>query len=446
MTRAPHRPRRGRGGARLAALALAALALAAGCGGGGSEPAAVATPAATAPATAAEATAAATPSAAPSAEATATPSAAATATPEAAATPSPTATPTPTATAAAAPREAPVPQVEVTGLGRWFNSEPFTIADQLAQGRIVLIDFWTYTCINCIRTLPFLQDWHAKYADRGLVILGVHTPEFEFEYDPVNVAEAIERLDVAWPVAQDNEFATWRAFGNRFWPAKYLFGPGGEVIYRHFGEGRYAETERRIRDALTAAGHDVRDIPAGAEEPQRDSAAREQTRELYGGYARNYAQNGLYAAQDEYYGGPDREQFYTDIDTSAVRRVHHQWYLQGLWRNEREAVVHARATGALEDYFAFLFRARSVNVVLNPPRDEPFEVVIEIDGRPLRPGEAGADVVFDADGRSLIRVDEPRHYAIVELPEWGEHDLKLASNSDNFAIFALTFGNYLEGA
>ena len=125
--------------------------------------------------------------------------------------------------------------------------------------------------------------------------------------------------------------------------------------------------------------------------------------------------------------------------------MHHRWYVHGLWRNEREAIVHARETQHLEDYFAIVFRARSVNVVLSPPRDEPFEVVIEIDGRPLRPEEAGADVVFDAEGRSLILVDEPRHYAIVELPEWGEHELKLASNSDNFAIFALTFGSYLEG-
>ena len=148
----------------------------------------------------------------------------------------------------------------------------------------------------------------------------------------------------------------------------------------------------------------------------------------------------------EYYDGPDEERLYSDIDTAEQPRVHHRWYVHGLWRNEREAIVHARQTEALEDYFALVFRARSVNVVLDPPRDEPFEVVIEIDGRPLRPEEAGADVVFDAEGRSLIRVDAPRHYAIVELPEWGEHELTLASNSDNFAIFALTFGSYLEGA
>ena len=338
------------------------------------------------------------------------------------------------------------PQREVKGLTGWHNSEPFTIADQLEQNRVVLVDFWTYTCINCIRTVPFLKDWHEKYSERGLVILGVHSPEFDFERDSDNVADAIERLGIAWPVAQDNDFATWRAFDNQFWPAKYLLAVSGEVIYSHFGEGAYNKTEQVIRDALVAAGWDVSDIPFGTEEPERDPVAQSQTRELYGGYERNYNQRGIYAAQAEYYSGPDQEQLYTDIDASVEERTHQQWYVQGLWRNEREAIVHARQTESLEDYLTLLFRARSVNVVLSPPRDDPFEVVIELDGRPLRPEEAGADVVFDDAGRSVIRVDEPRNYAIVELPEWGEHDLKLLSNSDNFAIFAFTFGSYLEGA
>ena len=156
------------------------------------------------------------------------------------------------------------------------------------------------------------------------------------------------------------------------------------------------------------------------------------------------ASAGVYAAQDEYYLGNDREVEYADI-ADASERVHDKWYVHGLWRNEREAIVHARETTGLEDYFAFLFRARSVNVVLEPPPGQSYDVYITIDGRPLSADEAGSDVVFDAEGNSLIRVDEPRHYAIVELPEFGEHDLRLASNSDQFGVFALTFGSYLEG-
>ncbi len=339
-----------------------------------------------------------------------------------------------------------MPEHEVTGLGTWFNSEPFTIAEQLERGNIVLIDFWTYSCINCVRTLPYLRSWHEKYADRGLVILGVHRPEFAFEHSTENVAAAIERLDVTWAVAQDNDSRTWNEFENRYWPHKFLFDTTGKVVYSHFGEGRYAETERQIRQALTAAGHDVSDIPVGTvSNADRESGVRNRTRELYGGTRRNYHSNGVYAAQEIYYLRGNQELLYED-ETAPEDRVNHKWYVHGLWRNESEAIVHARETENLEDYFAFIFRARSVNVVISPPEPESFEVYIEIDGRPLTSEEAGEDVVFDDQQRSFIRVSEPRHYAIVELDAFGQHELKLRSNSDNFAVFALTFGVYLEGA
>ena len=345
-----------------------------------------------------------------------------------------------------APDGTVTPERELTGLTAWLNSEPLTIAGELEAGRVVLIDFWTYTCINCIRTLPYLREWHEKYADSGLVIIGLHAPEFDFEHEAENVLAAMERLDVGWPVAQDNDFRTWRAFENRFWPAKYLFGVDGRIRYEHFGEGQYIETEEEIRAALTQAGHDVTSIPLGSVGPVRDPDAGAQTRELYGGYERNYHVRGLYAAQDEYYAGPDLELEYYDIDTAKRDREHNRWYVHGLWRNEREAIVHARQTANFEDYFALRFVSRSVNVVLNPPPGASFTVVVELDGRALTHEEAGADIVYDEAGRSIIVVTEPRAYAIVELPEWGDHELKLRSNSDQFAIFALTFGNYLEGA
>ena len=345
-----------------------------------------------------------------------------------------------------APDGTVTPERELTGLTAWLNSEPLTIAGELQAGRVVLIDFWTYTCINCIRTLPYLREWHEKYAGSGLVIIGLHAPEFDFEHEAENVLAAMERLDVGWPVAQDNDFKTWRAFENRFWPAKYLFDVDGRIRYSHFGEGQYLETEEEIRAALTQAGHDVTSIPLGSVGPVRDPDAGAQTRELYGGYERNYHVRGLYAAQDEYYAGPDLELEYYDIDTAERDREHNRWYVHGLWRNEREAIVHARQTANFEDYFALRFVSRSVNVVLNPPPGDPFTVVVELDGRALTREEAGADIVYDEAGRSVIVVTEPRAYAIVELPEWGDHELKLRSNSDKFAIFALTFGNYLEGA
>ena len=387
-----------------------------------------------------------TPTATPEPTPTATPAPTPAATPE----PTPTATPDPTPTPEPTP-EGPriVPEFEVVGLGRWFNSEPFTIQQQLEAGNVVLIDFWTYSCINCVRTLPFLRDWHEKYADRGLVILGVHRPEFAFEHSAENVAAAIERLDVPWPVAQDNDSRTWRTFKNRYWPAKFLFDKTGEVVWQHFGEGRYTEAERAIRTALTEAGHDISGIPVGTVNNQaRDPNSRDRTREMWAGLSRNTSTarpEWRSAAQDEYFLGANQAWPYTD-DTPTAERKNHFWYAQGLWRAERYAFVHARETENLEDYFVFIFRARTVNVVISPPRPEPFEVYIEIDGRALTAEEAGPDIEFDDEGQSFIRVTESRHYEIVQLPAFAQHELKLASNSDNFAIFALTFGVYLEGA
>ena len=149
------------------------------------------------------------------------------------------------------------PAPDFVAPGEWFNTdgEPLSI-DQLTddEGRVVLVDFWTYTCINCIRTLPYLKAWDAEYRDRGLTVVGVHAPEFAFERDAGNVADAIDRNGIEYPVVQDNEFGTWTAFGNQYWPAKYLIDADGEVRYVHFGEGGYEETEAAIRSLLAEAG------------------------------------------------------------------------------------------------------------------------------------------------------------------------------------------------
>ena len=336
---------------------------------------------------------------------------------------------------------------ELVGLDAWLNGAATTIARELARGNVVLIDFWTYTCINCVRTFPFLKEWHAKYGDRGLTIIGVHSPEFEFEEEIANVRQAIEQYDIRYLVAQDNRFATWRAFNNRYWPAKYLIGPAMEVRYQHFGEGDYLETEHEIRAALLEAGWELSGVAEGTEAvaPQRDPVSRGQTRELYGGTRRNYGRI-QYAAQPEYYLQAGVDQFYTDIEGGPRERENHRWYLQGLWRNEEEAIVHARTTEQLEDYLAFKFTARSVNVVLTVPEGgEPFNVYVELDGRWLTPQEAGADVRFDGEERSFVRVTKDDLYRLVVLPEWSTHELKLRSNSDQLAIFAFTFGSYLGG-
>lgn len=140
------------------------------------------------------------------------------------------------------------PAPEFTGIEQWLNSEPLSMRQ--LRGKVVLVDFWTYDCINCINTLPYVKEWHRKYKDQGLVVVGVHTPEYAFERSTENVRSAIKRFDIRYPVAQDNRFATWSAYNNRYWPAVYLIDKKGQVVYSHFGEGQYAQTEAAIKTLL----------------------------------------------------------------------------------------------------------------------------------------------------------------------------------------------------
>ncbi|AKZ62113.1 thioredoxin [Herbaspirillum hiltneri N3] len=137
---------------------------------------------------------------------------------------------------------------EFTGVDKWLNSEPLTM--QQLRGKVVLVDFWTYTCINCINTLPYVKSWYQKYKDQGLVVVGVHTPEYPFERSTDNVKTAIKRFGITYPVAQDNRYATWSAYNNQYWPAFYLIDKKGQVVYTHFGEGQYAQTEAAIKNLL----------------------------------------------------------------------------------------------------------------------------------------------------------------------------------------------------
>jgi len=150
--------------------------------------------------------------------------------------------------ASAAPLKNSTPAPEFAGIDKWLNSEPLSISQ--LRGKVVLVDFWTYTCINCINTLPYVKDWNRKYKDQGLVVIGVHTPEYPFERNTDNVKTAIKRFNITYPVVQDNRYATWSAYNNQYWPAFYLIDKKGQVVYSHFGEGEYDETEAQIKALL----------------------------------------------------------------------------------------------------------------------------------------------------------------------------------------------------
>ena len=337
---------------------------------------------------------------------------------------------------------------EFEGEQSWINSEPFTLESQ--RGKIVLLDFWTYTCINCIRTLPYLKDWHEKYSDQGLVIVGVHTPEFEFEKKKENVIDAMIKHGLKYPIIQDNDFDTWDAYNNQYWPAKYLIDSDGYIRYTHFGEGAYLETEEKIRELLEEIRADVSDIAINME-PEREIDAMAftsdpftmMTRELYAGFRRNYSalaseSTPPYVLHEEFYQQRDADIMYEDPGEHLNQFI----YLHGLWHTDAESLIHARITDGHEDYMAIKFYATSVNVVMSSETNEPYEVYVTMDGKPLDSSEAGADIQFDDDGNSYLLVLASGMYRLVDISEYGGHELRLSSNSDDFSIFAFTFGAY----
>ena len=362
-----------------------------------------------------------------------------------------TPTPTPTPTETAVPTIIPTPEStdgapELVGITGWINTEPFTLAS--LRGKVVLIDFWTYTCVNCIRTIPFLKEWHDKYADQGLVIIGVHSPEFEFEKKRENVEAAIDRHGLKWRIVQDNDFETWRAYDNLYWPAKYLIDKDGVIQYTHFGEGKYIETEEKIRELLAETDAPVSEILPGSDDgpvpdPQsRFSREEGQTRELYAGYLRNNNVIAPYIGNEEYYTTPLG---ITALYEDPIERRNHYLYLQGLWTKGPESLTHARDTEALEDYVALKFFGTSANIVIDYNGGAPFKVVATLDGEAIPETHRGSDVQEDQWGMTFFLVDEARMYRVVEQPEYSGHELQLSSNSAQFGIFAFTFGSYTEG-
>ncbi len=299
---------------------------------------------------------------------------------------------------------------------RWLNSPPLTMAG--LRGRVVLVDFWTYTCINCLRTLPYIKAWDDRYRAQGLTIVGVHTPEFAFERKTSNVRGAISRQGIRYPVVQDNEFGTWNAFGNRYWPAKYLIDARGRVRYVHFGEGKYDETEAAIRALLAEAG-DRRLGAAATPRGQIETVGQSATPETYLGSARAQSFSPV--------GPKDGTHDYTAAKPGELEQS--VFSLGGRWHVDREsaravtgATITARVVGG------------AVYLVLSSAGDRPRRVRIELDGRSISPAAAGADV-----HGGVVTVRRQRLYRLVKLDSPGEHVLTLRFDA-GVSGFAFTFG------
>ena len=333
---------------------------------------------------------------------------------------------------------------EITGIRAWINSGPLTIEG--LHGKVVLVDFWTYTCVNCIRTFPYLKQWHAKYADDGLVIIGVHSPEFEFEKDYSNVLKATRDNGITWPVAQDNDFETWSNFSNRFWPAKYLIDKDGVVRYTHFGEGAYNETEMQIRRLLDEAGASLLDSPfATSRDQPLDTVYAETrrgtvTRELYAGFV--LAELGQYVRQPAFFKNPG-----SVVELKAPEDLKPgNIYFDGAWVVGPEHTRHGRKTTGYEDFLSLVYSARSLNAVLTSESGQPYTVRVTLNGEFLTVDNKGQDITIDQNGESFLTVDTPRMYNVVEAPAYAtDNALTMSSNSDDFGIFAFTFGVYQTG-
>jgi thiol-disulfide isomerase/thioredoxin len=326
--------------------------------------------------------------------------------------------------AAQLPIEGRMPSLD--GATGWLNSPPLTAAG--LRGKVVLVDFWTYTCINWLRTLPYLRAWAERYQDHGLVVIGVHTPEFDFEHDLDNVRREAKRLRVGYPIAVDSDYAIWDAFDNHYWPALYVVDAQGQIRHHRFGEGDYDQSEMVLQRLLTEAGS-AGDIGQGlvAVDPGGVEAAADwdslRSPENYLGAARteNFASaNGAVLGTGQVYAVPAR------------LRLNH-WALSGDWTVNPQAIVGNQAEGRL----VYRFHARDLHLVMAPAaRGTPVRFRVRIDGEP--PGAAhGADVDDQGDGT----LTDPRLYQLIRQPgPVTERTFEITFLDPGVQAYAFTFG------
>jgi cytochrome c biogenesis protein CcdA/thiol-disulfide isomerase/thioredoxin len=312
----------------------------------------------------------------------------------------------------------------LSGATTWINSPPLT-REQL-RGKVVVVDFWTYSCINCLRALPYVRAWAEKYRDQGLVVIGVHTPEFAFEKSEANVREAVARLGVTYPVAMDNDFAVWRAFNNQYWPAHYFVDAQGRIRHHHFGEGDYDGSERVIQQLLKEAGaadvaSDLVQVQAQGAEAAADMA-QIASPETYVGYARaeNFRSPGGFARDAVKTYGP------------AALRLN-DWSLTGPWRVTREHAALTAPGGRL----AFRFKARDLHLVMGPGEGAAgLRFRVRIDGAAPGP-DAGSDINAQGQGR----IDRQRLYQLIrQAGPVRERTFEIEFLDPGVQVFAFTFG------
>jgi len=315
--------------------------------------------------------------------------------------------------------------VRAPEIGRvWLNSPPLSMRQ--LRGQVVLVDFWDYTCVNCVRTLPYVQAWHERYKDHGLVVIGVHTPEFTFAQYESNVERGVREFGLTYPIVVDSNRELWTTFANRYWPAKYLFDKDSYLRWAHFGEGAYGETEAAIQELIHEITPEAQ-LPQ-IMEPVRGSDAPgavcyPPTPELYLGNVRGRIGNRSGFVED-YVGD-------YSFDGPLTEGV---FYLEGKWASTAEFAALDSAPGKI----VLKYSAAGVNLVMASTTGKPIAVELRLDGKPLTSAQKTADVE-SREGASVIAVQNARMYRLVEGHDFGTHTLELIIREPGLAAFAFTF-------
>ena len=311
---------------------------------------------------------------------------------------------------------------ELVGIAHYLNTSPEELKETM-KDKVILYDIWTYSCINCIRTLPYITAWNEKYSDQGLLVLGIHSPEFEFEKDVKNVEMAIEKYGIIYPVVLDNDMETWKAFENRYWPRKYIADHEGFIRYDHIGEGGYAETEKVIQNLLKERSESLgiqSDSANALVDIEEFEHTAFRTPELYFGY--NFAQNRNQLGNSEGF-QPGNIVTYAKVDNVDL----HKFYLEGEWKNYGDSMELISETGSIK----LLYAAKEVNIVT----ENDAELEISLDGKPISDKLAGTDVIS-----GLVTVSEPDLYNIVSSDISSTHLMEIEVSGKGFQIFTFTFG------
>lgn len=304
----------------------------------------------------------------------------------------------------------------------WLNSRPLTMAE--LRGKVVLIDFWTYSCVNCIRTLPGLKKLWEKYSKNGLVVIGIHAPEFDFEKDVDSIKAAVKKHGIKYPVAVDSDHIMWRAYLNQYWPAHYLVDKDGKISYTHFGEGGEEQMEQKIRELLVEAGHA---LPKDTIGKFAETSYGDITRETYLGSYRGHIGSSqvctpsgchMYVDQGEHFEGTP--------------------YLKGEWMQEKEFVEFKPTQEPKTGYLALKFKAKEVNLVMGVS-GKSVEAEVLLDGKPLTKSNAGKDVVFKKK-KSFVKVDHYDMYRLFNNKLMLGGELSVVPVSSGLRCYAYTFG------